>query len=269
MSDFGTVLFKSGQSSEWLPNSSGLYPNRGMYFGDGLFETMVYDGQDIRFFEYHLERIREGCQVLGLDEGQLDPRQLQEVVIKRSKQTQKRIRWTVYRSGMGRYTPATDQLEQVLQIAPFVPAPQLKENAVFCSAVHLAYSSFSKLKTISALPYVLAGKEKLEQKADEIILCDSAGNIAEAGASNIFWITGKQVFTPALEAGGIAGVSRRLILEHLAKLGVNVQIGLFPKETLLQADQVFTSNVTGISMVKRLEDVEFDCERPDFLTNLL
>lgn len=269
MSDFGTVLYKSGQSSEWLPSSSGLCPNRGMYFGDGLFETMVYDGQQIRFFEFHMERIRKGCQVLGLDEGQLDPSQLLDTVISYSKHTPKRIRWTVYRSGMGRYTPATDQLEQVVQIAPFVSAPQLKAKAVFCTSVQLAYSSFSSLKTISALPYVLAGREKLEKKADEIILCDSFGNIAEAGASNLFWISGSQIYTPALEAGGIAGVSRRLILDKLAESGFDVQIGLFPREILLQADQVFTSNVTGISMVKRLEEVVFDCQKPEFLNNLL
>lgn len=255
MSDNETVYFSEGFGKEWRLDVEISFPNRAMAFGDGLFETMIFDGEKIRYFDLHLDRLKKGMQLLGLDLSGIYPKSIFPLI---SSPHPMRIKWTVFRAGTGKYTPQTSQIRQVLQIAPVVKNPEIGLRAVISQRVFLTYSMISACKTLNALPYVLAGLERNERGADEIILLDSQGNISEAGASNIFWSTGAKVYTPSLQSGCIKGISRTVILRHLHENGAEVEEGLFKVQDLLQAEKVWISNVTGIRYLKSIEKTDFE-----------
>ena len=93
---------------------------------------------------------------------------------------------------------------------------------------------------------------------DEVILLDDKGFVSEAGSANIFWVKENVFYTPSLACNCIAGVGRRKIIEALGKAGYTVVEGEFTVEELLEANQIFTSNVTGIAYLANLENRSYD-----------
>lgn len=269
MSVFETILIKANKSTEWNSEQSVQIPNRGVYFGDGLFETMVYQNHELRFFGFHLDRLMEGMKLLGLNGSKISPSEIIEHCEAAYQGEPLRVRLTIFRDGVGKYTPLSEGFTQILHLTKFEKAPKIKSRALVSKTVRLCFNSFSHLKTTSALAYVMANRERQELKADEVILLDSFGNVAESGISNIFWIKKGVIYTPSLESGCIAGVSRKVLLKELKEKGKEVSEGLYPLSELLQAESVWVSNVSGISMIESIENSEFDTDMPDFLKGIL
>jgi branched-chain amino acid aminotransferase len=97
-----------------------------------------------------------------------------------------------------------------------------------------------------------AAHERQQRGLDEIILCDAAGHVAEAGAAAIFWLKDGVLFTPSLASGCVAGVRRAQVLRAARAAGIECREGLFPKEALRAADGAFTANVAAIRMVAQV-----------------
>lgn len=257
MSETDTVYTFLAVSGVWQKSVEFPIPNRAMNFGDGLFETMVFDGQKIRFFDFHLERLKMGMKVLKLDAENYDFLELENWIISEFRGQKLRIRWNLFRSGSGKYTPETNSSLQTVHIQKLIPAPRIKRLASFSEQVALFPYPWSHCKTLNALPYIMAAQERVERNLDELILLDYKGKVAEASSSNIFWRKGKKVYTPSLECGGIAGVGRRAILTKIHRY---VTEGIFGPNDLLKADQVWVSNVTGISYLEKIDSLEFSTE---------
>ncbi len=258
MSETDTVFIYSPTDPCWRKADVFPIPNRGMNFGDGLFETMVFDGEKIRFFEYHLDRLRMGMRILGITAIGVDFNSV-ETWIKQEFFGQKlRIRWNLFRAGSGRYTPDRNDSFQTLQIQALTNAPEIKRKATFSTRVSLFPYPWSRCKTLNALPYVMAAKERIDRNLDELVLLDYRGKVAEASSSNIFWRKGKKLFTPSLSGGAISGIGRRAILKRLNKI---VKEEEFTPNELLQADQVWVSNVTGVSCLERIDFTQFSTEK--------
>lgn len=257
MSETDTVYIRQAPTGAWVAASEVQIPNRAMNFGDGLFETMVFDGATIRFFDFHLERLRQGMELLQIEGFDSRFYDLETWIRERFSGRQLRVRWNVYRAGAGKYTPEVEGACQTLHLQPFAPAPAVKGKTSFAEEVSLFPFPWSACKTLSALPYVMAAQERRKRGLDELILTDYRGKISEASSSNIFWRRGKKVYTPALGCGCIAGVGRRAILEKIPRL---VTEGAFGANELLGAEQVWTSNVTGVSYLEKIDSVEFSTE---------
>ena len=257
MSETDTVYTFDSKTGAWRETSEIPIPNRAMNFGDGLFETMMFDGVKIRFFGYHLERLRQGMEALKIVGFSTEFAKLNDWLSGEFPQRQLRVRWNVFRSGSGTYMPQSNEAVQTLHIQTFVAAPTIKSQAGFADSVKLFPNPWSAWKTLNALPYVLAAQERGERSLDELILQNFQGKVAEASASNIFWRRGKKVFTPSLECGCITGVGRRAILEKIPRL---VTQGLFGTNELLSAEQVWVCNASGISYLEKIDSLEFSTE---------
>ena len=161
----------------------------------------------------------------------------------------------------GIYTPKSDRFDTLLY-EDRTPREQksIKEYVLFSETVRLYRHPLSRSKTCNALPYVLAGLEKKQSRADDLVLLDTEGHVSECTASNLFWIKDGSVFTPDLRSGCIEGVMRRTILEACKKLSVPFEEVLTDKRELLQADFVFTSNVSGLVPVRGIEKNTFSAE---------
>jgi branched-subunit amino acid aminotransferase/4-amino-4-deoxychorismate lyase len=265
MSETDTVFVYSSSKGLWEKATQFSIPNRAINYGDGIFETMVFDGGKIRFFDFHIERLLSGMDVLRLESNKTVFDVLETWFNENYSGQKLRIRWTHFRAGLGKYTPETNDSVQMLQIQKFVSPPSIKSQASFAESVSLYPYPWSRYKTLNSLPYIFAAQERVERKLDELILLDHNGKVAEASMSNIFWRKGKKVFTPALSCGGIDGIGRRAILSKIPRL---ITEGVFGPNDLLKADQVWVSNVTGISYLEKIDSLEFSTEEWEPLSEI-
>ncbi|MDR7130153.1 branched-subunit amino acid aminotransferase/4-amino-4-deoxychorismate lyase [Algoriphagus sp. 4150] len=247
MNEIETIFQKSPSGKTWFRLQNSELPNRAMNFGDGLFETMVWENGQVRFFERHIQRLRGGMQILGLDSEAIDISELLEFLTVNYPNDRKRVRWNVYRAGSGKYTPETNDVFQILQLTEFTEAPIIKAKADVSDKVQLFPTLWSSFKTLNALPYILANQERKERRLDEIILLDYRGFVSEAGASNVFWEKDEVIYTPSLSCSCINGVSRQVILEHLDRNSMPYLEGEFKLSELQGASRVFVSNCSGVS----------------------
>src|SRR5690554_1632908 len=236
--------------------TSGL--NRAMLFGDGIFETIIFWHGGIRFAKEHQERLNKGMNLLKMIPSGLTIQHIEQY-IKRNfpDEKQLRIRWNVYRIGLGKYTPLDHHTKDQVLIQSLNQPSKIKKKSYISTTISISPSPWSKCKTLNGLPYVMANIEREELAMDEVILLDDKGFISEAGSANIFWVKGNVFYTPSLSCNCIAGVGRKKIIETLEEAGHTVIEGRFTVEELLEAEQVFTSNVTGIAYIAKLGSKSF------------
>lgn len=248
-------------SSEFQP---GLLSRAALY-GDGLFETMVGEGDEIRYLDLHVSRMQRGLKALRMH----SPNDLNAEVLLSAATTLAsreglgstfRMRLDVWRSSGGYYTPTQQSAEWSLRVMPFKPAAALKSKAII-SRYHMKEPSpVSFFKNLNALVYVLAGIEAQEQAADEVILLNRDGQVVEAGASNLFWVKDNRLFTPSTDSGCIEGIMRHRILEAAQKHQYPVSLGLYSPIHLREAELLFTANVSGLSFIHQLEGKEYSTQ---------
>ncbi len=231
--------------------------NRGWLYGDGFFETMIADKQQIRFWTSHWARFTQAVEAFQLAQ----PPQvtsdyvhdiIQQMIRRTAPSTLYRVKWMVWRAEGGRYTPQQHQLQYMLMSEPTTYQLQPIRSAMAYRDMPLCYTPVSAFKTLSALSYVMAGMFKAQADVDEVILFDTNGYVSECLASNIFWLKENTLYTPAPEAGCVVGVMRHQIIQWAAQNNLHCQEGLFTWEQLLSAEAVFVSNVSGIRAVLQI-----------------
>lgn len=110
------------------------------------------------------------------------------------------------------------------------------------------------IKTGNYLNNVLAVQQAVARGADDAILCNSAGEVAEGATSNVFAVLGDELVTPHLEAGLLAGITREVVCELATNAGFTVRERTLLPDQLRQASEVFlTSSVRGVMPVTRLD----------------
>lgn len=261
-------------ANDFSPNN--FWQNRAFQYGDGLFETMLLREGEVRFLADHYQRLTEGMAVLGMEvpDG-LSIAYLQQTIPQLATQNylglNARVKLQVWRSTGGLYTPDSQDAEFLLSVAPLPAAslPATKKRAIFYEEVRLQPSVVSRFKTCSALPYVLAGLARKRSGADDAILLDGRGHVAECVASNIFWVKEETLYTPSLESGCVEGVMRKQLLKRAASYGLELRQGLFTKSEMLEADSLFCCNAAGIQFIKQVEDRLFPEPQSEPLLRLL
>lgn len=231
-----------------------------LFFGDGLFETMIFKEGEIRFRDGHWNRITEGLQQL-----KINGRRLQHIgeleaflVGQFGSHAFLRVRWNIYRSGLGKYSPQENGTDELISIQQATSPPKVKQQTFISTSITVPKSPWSHCKTLNALTYVMANIEREEKGMDEVILKDTSNFISESGIANLFWKKDGTFYTPSLTCSCIAGVSRNALIQHLNHQRIPLIEGEFTEDHLLSADQVFTTNVSGIAYLQRIEGKEFD-----------
>jgi branched-subunit amino acid aminotransferase/4-amino-4-deoxychorismate lyase len=249
-------------NNDLLPTAALPLPNRGLAFGDGFFETLVYCDQQLRLAADHAARMQQATAALYLT---LPPPLATAEALaatlthlaEANHLPAARLRIQLWRSGGGRYTPPTDAAEWLATAEAFVPDDSPIARADFAHETHAMYSPLSFCKGPQAWLYVRAAHERQQRGLDEIILCDAVGHVAEAGAAALFWLKDNTLYTPALSSGCVAGVRRSDVLRRARALGINCQEGLFTVAEVLAAEAVFTANVAAVRVVRQLGPVAF------------
>jgi 4-amino-4-deoxychorismate lyase len=236
--------------------------NRALSYGDGLFETIIYHNQKVRFIAEHVERITEGLKALQIEvPSKISAGQLEQDIMmlagRNNFPTEARVKLLVWRKTGGLFEPESNQAEYLLFTKPYRRPTEMKAEVYFCKNIKIQPHPWSQYKSLNALPYVMAGVEKKTRGADDMIICNQNNHIAECLYSNVWWIDNNILYTPSLDAGCINGIMRRQIMELCKKNKIAVEEGLYTREELMKADTVFTSNVNGLALIRRVDEHGF------------
>lgn len=224
--------------------------DRGLLYGDGLFETMRAYGGVIFRLDQHLDRLSEGTLALrfpvevytgNLAEGCRE-------VVRANSLSDAYVRLTVTRGegGLPSELAATDGPTGLITAREFhgYPAEMATRGmtAHVASVTRNATSPLSRVKSLNYLDNALARAEATDAGADEALLRDASGHVVEGSSSNLFAVVDGTVRTPPVDAGVLAGITRDCVLELCADLALPVSETLFDAEELLASGEAFLTN---------------------------
>ncbi len=220
----------------------------GLLYGYGLFETMrAYSGRIFRL-EKHLARLSRSAKLLGIDlESIPDLEKALYNTLQANNLSNARIRLTL--SG-GEGEPVPDLLPQnptvIIVARSYTPYPhQVYEQgfkAIVSRIRRNTQSPTSVVKSLNYLDNLLARQEAKLAGADEAILLNEQGFLAEGSTSNIFLVSNNTLLTPSEDSGILPGITREVILELAPSLGMKTIERKIALKELLQADEAFFTN---------------------------
>ena len=236
--------------------------DRGLLLGDGLFETMLWTAGGLPHLEAHLSRMAAGCETLGLPAFDLDQARALclaapgEAGVAEGRAAV-RLTLTAGSGGRGLDRPEAPVLRLAARAAAAAPVTT-PVDLVLAKTRRNEGSPAARLKTLSYIDNVLARAEARAAGADEAVMCNNHGDLACAGAANLFWIAGGILFTPALHCGVLSGLTRRRVLELARQLDVEVHEVATGADALDEAEAVFlTNSLIGVRPVRRFEGETF------------
>jgi len=245
------LVFLNGQ---FVPEQQAVISvnDRGFMYGDGLFETMrVCGGRPFRLAQ-HLERLTRGADFLKI-KCPFAPRALQEFagqLIGQNKMPGAILRLTLTRGpGERGYTPRADGRPTV--VMTLHDAPSL-EDPIQWSLITSSYripaaDPLSSFKTLGKLTHVMARSEAVEQGADEALLVNTNGEVAETTSGNLFWVYQDNICTVPTGRGVLPGITRAVVREICQTLGLPTNKRVIKPEALRNSEGIFiTQSALGI-----------------------
>ncbi len=229
--------------------------DRGLAYGDGLFETIRWIAGAAPLWTRHLARLAEGCTRLGL--ACPEPRLLAHEAAQVMGDLPDGVVKLVLTRGTGQRGYAPVGCVAVTRVVAAFPLPELPADdyvrgvRVRCCALRLASQpALAGIKHLNRLEQVLARAEWSDPEIVEGLLFDQAGQLVSATAANVFVGVGGRWLTPPVAACGVAGVLRALLLDTLPGFSV----ASISADDLQQADEVFlASSVRGVLPVRDLD----------------
>ena len=222
----------------------------GLLRGDGCFETLrVYSGKPFCLAE-HLERLGASCRALGLVRQPAAALEaLSAKAIEASGLKEAVLRVLVFRGEGEEAEPLT--VVMVVPLPPEIPAtPEDMESRKPISVRLIAAPwhaggipwALSGAKTTSYAPNMAASRQARSEGADEAVLVSRDGFLLEAPTANLWWVREGKLFTPSLDLGILAGITRSKVAQLAAEAGIPVEEGRFTAEHLLTAEEAFLSS---------------------------
>jgi 4-amino-4-deoxychorismate lyase len=237
--------------------------DRGLHYGDGLFETMRCENGRVRWLAYHLQRLASGCQRLRIQ--MPDPNLLQsELNALAADHKRALVKLVITRGPMVRrgYRPAgTEQPTRIVSIHAW-PGDDDAPLRLGISAISLADNPLlAGIKHLSRLENVLAQQEAAERGLDEVVMCCSSGEVVCGSMSNLIVVSEKGMLTPALNNAGVHGVMRTLSLSAAAATGISLAVAPVSPVQLRTATAVYCSNIRwGLRRVEQFEGRQLGSE---------
>lgn len=244
--------------------------DRGLQYGDGLFETIaVVEGRP-RLWERHVERLRAGCERLAIPmppEGQLaeEASRLTRRADRADRAVLKLI-LTRGEGGRGYRPPDSPRPRRILRLTPWPDYPEAwRSDGVrvrYCETRLGHQPLLAGLKHLNRLEQVLARAEWSDPDVAEGLMLDLDGRVVEGTQTNLFALLEGRLVTPPLNRCGVAGVVREVAIESAAAVGFEVVESVLLPEQLAAADGLFlTSSLAGIWPIRELAGVSMDPKR--------
>ena len=240
--------------------------DRGYTLGDGVFETVRLAGGQPAQLHRHLRRLRQGAAVLEIPLPWSDAALAAAFVATAAANgTQDGVaRLTLSRGPAPRgVLPPASQHPTVLITAGAMPASAQEVRAILCTVTRRNEASpLSRIKSLNYLDGVLARMEASRRNADDALLLNTRGMLAEASAANLVVLSGGRLMTPPVADGVLPGIVRELLIERCGMIETTLR-----PEMLFQAEAVLLSSSLGLRSVTALDEQALGV-RDDILATL-
>jgi 4-amino-4-deoxychorismate lyase len=238
--------------------------DRGLQYGDGLFETMCVRHSQIRLLDLHLERLYDGLQRLRISAPL--PQRLRAELLRIAAGRREGILKLIVTRGQGPksarpgYRPSGhERCTRIESLHALTPAmrhvdPDAPVRVRLCQTPIGLSPALAGLKSLNRLESVLARNEWSDERIWEGLMGDTEGHWVCGTMSNLFLRRGSILTTPPIDRGGVAGVMRRWVLQSARHLPLRTQERRVRWRDLIAADEVFMTNaIVGVKSVSRVE----------------
>ncbi len=235
--------------------------DRGLHYGDGLFETIKLQDGKLCYWREHYQRLQSSAQTLRIA---CPPQSVFEQDIRCLLRTGAsdgviKIILTRGSSERGYAVSKTSQPTRIVQLSAM---PQYDEpfyqhgiRAGFCQHRLSSNPALAGVKHLNRLDNVLA-RNTLDKHCQEGVMLDQQGRVIEGCMSNLFFIKQGVLHTPALRDAGVDGVIRQQVLALAKTAGWSCRISDVTPQDVLTADEIFFSNsLIGLWPVRQLDDI--------------
>ena len=251
-----SIVYVDGK---WLKKEEAMVSvfDHGLLYGDGVFEGIrAYNGKIFRLQE-HLERLYDSAKAIWLTIP-IDVAEMHRLHIeglKRSGLTDSYIRTVITRGagdlGLDPRKCKTPTVIIIIDKIALWPAERYEAGlkVVTASTPTPHRESLSpRVKSLNYLPHIMAKAEGIVAGADEVIMLDSAGFVAEGSGANLFTVKKGTLLTPAPHNGILRGVTRDAVIELARAAKIPVQETTLNRFDVYTADEVFFTG-TGAEVI--------------------
>jgi len=236
--------------------------DRGLHYGDGLFETVVVRDGLMPLWDRHWRRLSQSCQRLGLQG--VDEVMLRDEALRLCAGLERGVLKVIITRGVGGrgYRPSSDMMPtRLLATYPWPDYPDAhRRDGVtvrWCETRLGRNRTLAGMKHLNRLEQVLARSEWNDPDIAEGLMCDDQGHVISGTMSNLFMVQRGELLTPSLKECGVAGVMRGVIMEQGLD-GLIFREADISTQALLSADEVFLCNALfGIWPVRRIADRDY------------
>lgn len=243
--------------------------DRAFQYGDGLFETICIRDSSPRFLDDHLARLKKGAELLHLSLPVILEKELGHclrLLLQSNGMTDAIMKLMVWRRSSAKqrgYHSPTAKCEFLILCKPGTFTSNIIKKVSFASSIQFHYSPLSGIKTLNALPYIVASHEKQRRKLDELIVLNHEGFVCECTSSNIFGVNNQTIYTPPVSSGCLEGVTRIALLRHLTNKGIRIKEAQITPQELIEMDAVFCTNSAGIRVFEKIDKKKFKTDIVD------
>jgi 4-amino-4-deoxychorismate lyase len=233
--------------------------DRGLQYGDGVFETMRIRRGEVRLLDYHLDRLYAGCRRLAIAGPALRVlrSELERAAALRNEGVLKLI--VTRGRGLRGYRPSgAERCTRILTVHALpravLAAAASPARVRLCTTPMGLNPRLAGLKTLNRLESVMARAEWSDARIWEGLMRDVEENIVCGTMSNLFIRRGSILMTPLLDRCGVAGVMRRWILDAARELRLRPVERRLRWHDLTEAEELFMSNaVVGVRSVASVQ----------------
>jgi 4-amino-4-deoxychorismate lyase len=227
---------------------------RGLSYGDGLFETMLLSQGAVQLVDLHMARLQLGCERLGITcSEQLIRDDIAKLCFDRDSGV---IKVIVTRGAGGRGYRSTGLTATRIALLYAQPSEAARDLKVRWCQTRLARNAqLAGLKHLNRLEQVLAQNEWHDTSIGEGLMLDTEGELICATSSNLFAVIDDILVTPDLRYSGVRGVMRAHVITVAQRLGIVVEERALRPDEFAHATEVFLTNaVRGIRPVVQLDE---------------
>jgi branched-chain amino acid aminotransferase len=250
---------------KWFDRESAVVSvyDHGLLYGDGVFEGIrVYGGKIFKLAE-HLDRLYDSAQAIWLTIpiSKEEMAEITEEAVRRSGIQEAYIRPIVTR-GVGDLglDPRKCPRASVIIIVDTIklwPEEVYETGLKVVTAgtpIPQRESLSPRVKSLNYLAHILAKIEGIHSGADDVIMLDSAGAVAEGSGQNIFVVKEGRIRTPPPFAGILKGVTRDVVIDLARRAGYDMQEAMLNRYDIYTADEAFfTGTATEVVAIRQLD----------------
>ena len=235
--------------------------DRGFTLGDGVFETIRAQSGKTLHLPRHFARLRSGAEAVGIVCTWTDEAIAAAMhdMLAANKLDDAALRLTLTRGLAPRGVLPTGAGQPTMLIsAGALPAQAAPARLIVCNTTRRnEHSPLSRIKSLNYLDSILARREAAARGADDALLMNTAGTIAEATAANLVLLLDGRAVTPSTADGALPGIARGLLLQAGWVSEARVAVSM-----LAVAEGALLVNALGSRLVSSIDAMELDCDHP-------